>query len=46
MLRRFKCKLFGHQWVERKPHKMWSLNDYDCSRCGAITRKGIFHVDN
>jgi hypothetical protein len=36
------CWWSGHRWVERSPHHMWSLNDYDCSRCGAFVRRGIF----
>jgi hypothetical protein len=36
------CLLFGHRWEERKPHRMFDINDYDCSRCGAYKRQGLY----
>jgi len=38
-VRRWICRVSGHRWVERKPHRMFDLNTSDCTRCGAVIIK-------
>jgi hypothetical protein len=37
------CWFRNHIWVERKPHRIYQLNKFDCERCGKISIQGYDH---
>jgi hypothetical protein len=39
---KLRCVLLGHRWIERPQRRPFDLNDYDCSRCGAYKRQGLY----